>query len=291
MINIRYEGTVYRPPSEARSWILQATIGCSHNKCSFCSMYKDKTFRIRDMEEIIEEIKSVARTYPDIDRIFIADGDALIIKTSHLIRIIEEIKNSFKKCERIGIYASPKSVHLKSIEELTTLRENGLDIAYLGLESGSDKVLDKVNKGDTREGIIKAGRKLKEAGIKVSLTVISGLGGADLYREHAIETAKAVNEINPEFLGLLTLIIEPGTRLYDEVRNGSFKLLSPNEIAVETLMILENLDSPGTVFRSNHASNYIPLKGTLNQDITSLLKQIRRAMEDGSYKDELYRRL
>lgn len=243
------------------------------------------------MEEIIEEIKSVARTYPDIDRIFIADGDALIIKTSHLIRIIEEIKNSFKKCERIGIYASPKSVHLKSIEELTTLRENGLDIAYLGLESGSDKVLDKVNKGDTREGIIKAGRKLKEAGIKVSLTVISGLGGADLYREHAIETAKAVNEINPEFLGLLTLMIEPGTRLYDEVRNGSFKLLSPNEIAVETLMILENLDSPGTVFRSNHASNYIPLKGTLNQDITSLLKQIRRAMEDGSYKDELYRRL
>lgn len=243
------------------------------------------------MEEIIEEIKSVARTYPDIDRIFIADGDALIIKTSHLIRIIEEIKNSFKKCKRIGIYASPKSVHLKSLEELTTLRENGLDIAYLGLESGSDKVLDKVNKGDTREGIIKAGRKLKEAGIKVSLTVISGLGGADLYREHAIETAKAVNEINPEFLGLLTLMIEPGTRLYDEVRNGSFKLLSPNEIAVETLMILENLDSPGTVFRSNHASNYIPLKGTLNQDITSLLKQIRRAMEDGSYKDELYRRL
>lgn len=290
-MDIKYEGTVYRPPSEARSWILQATIGCSHNKCSFCSMYKDKEFRIRDMDEIFDEIENVSKMYPEVNRVFIADGDALIIKTRHLEKIIQKIKENFKNCSRIGIYSSPNSIHLKSLEDLILLRDKGLDIAYLGLESGSDKVLDYVNKGDTKSGIINAGKKLKEAGIKVSITVISGLGGVELYKEHAIETADAINEINPDYLGLLTLMIEPGTKLYDDVKSGEFVLLTPQEIALETLMILENINSPGTVFRSNHASNYIPLKGTLNEDKDYLIRQLKRAIDEGNYVDEAYRRL
>jgi len=291
VIDIKYEGTVYRPPSEARSWILQATIGCSHNKCSFCSMYKDKSFKIRDVSEILSEIESTAKIYPSINRVFIADGDALIVKTEDLLKIISKIKSSFSLCKRIGIYTSPKSVHLKSIDELILLKNAGLEIGYLGLESGSNNVLEYVNKGDTKEGIIAAGKKLKKAGIKVSVTVISGLGGQEYFEEHALETAKAINEINPDYLGLLTLMIEPGTKLYEDVEKGIFKLLSPFEIGKETLLILKNLDSPGTVFRSNHASNYIALKGDLNEDKELLIRQLERAIKDENYKDESYRKL
>src|SRR5690625_4891019 len=202
---MKYEGRLYRPPSEARSLIIQATIGCSHNKCSFCSMYKEKQFRIRKLDDILNDIDTGREQFPNINRIFLADGDALIIKTNELVEILEHIQSSIPKCERIGIYASPKSIMSKSLSELKLLQSRGLNIAYLGLESGSDKVLMDIKKGSTSNEIIKCGRKLKEADISISITLISGIGGKNFWKEHAIESAKAINEINPEYLGLLTL--------------------------------------------------------------------------------------
>lgn len=286
-----YEGTVYRPPSEAGSWILQATIGCSHNKCTFCSMYKDKSFRVRSIEELKDEIHKVKELYPDIRRVFIADGDALMIKTVDLTTLLSDIQISFSKLERIGIYASPKSIHSKTDEELISLREAGLGIAYIGLESGDPEILTRVKKGDTREGIIAAGKRVKASGIKLSVTAISGLGGKERWREHALMTASAVNEIKPDYLGILTLMVEVGTELWSSVQEGSFQMLTPYEAARETLLLLEELDCEGLVFRSNHASNYVALKGTLNIDRDKLIGQLKRTIDEEGFKDESFRRL
>lgn len=286
-----YEGTVYRPPSEAGSWILQATIGCSHNKCTFCSMYKEKSFRVRATDELINEIHKVGKLYPDVRKVFIADGDALMIKTENLKYLLSEIKVTFPKLERIGIYASPKSIHSKSDEELVELYKEGLGIAYLGLESGDDEILRRVKKGDTIEGIIRAGQRIRASGIKLSVTAISGLGGKERWREHSLLTASAVNEIRPDYLGLLTLMVEPGTELLNSVQEGGFQLLTPYETAIETLSLLEELDCEGLVFRSNHASNYIALKGTLNKDRDKLIDQLKSAIEEEGFKDESFRRL
>ncbi|MCQ1528438.1 radical SAM protein [Lutispora saccharofermentans] len=289
---MRYEGSIYRPPSEAWSLIVQATIGCSHNKCSFCSMYKDKKFRIRSIEDIIQDISEARMLYKSIKRIFLADGDALMIKTAELLKILEHIRNTIPECGRVGIYASPRSIMLKSHEDLKLLREAGLGIAYLGLESGSDEILKNINKGADSQEIVEAGQKVKGAGILLSVTLISGLGGKQLWKEHALESAKAINKMKPDFLGLLTLMVELGTKLYEEVEEGSFKLLTPREIAVETLELLRNLDCEGCVFRSNHASNYLSLKGTLNRDRELLINQLQEAIEgEIDFKEEYLRGL
>lgn len=289
---MRYEGKVFRPPSEAHSLIIQATIGCSHNKCTFCSMYKEDQFRIRKTDEIIEDINTARMDYRNINRVFLADGDALMIKTGELVKILHYIKNIIPECERIGIYASPKSIMTKSVEELKTLKAAGLTIAYLGLESGSDEILEDINKGATSEKIIHEANKLKDADILLSVTLVSGLGGKEKWKYHAIESAKAINQINPDYLGLLTLMIEPGTMLFDDVNNGAFQLLSPEEVALETLVLLENLDAEGCIFRSNHASNYISLKGTLNQDKDSMISELKEAIDgEIGFKDEYLRGL
>lgn len=276
---MKYEGRLYRPPSEARSLIIQATIGCSHNKCTFCSMYKDKQFRIRKTKEIMEDIGEAKNLYKNINRVFLADGDALMIKTPELVEILKYIKVSFQECERIGIYASPKNIMMKTLEELKILRDAGLSIAYLGFESGNDEILMEINKGATSGEIIEAGNKLKEAGIMLSITLISGLGGRDNWKKHAISSAKAINKMNPDYLGLLTLMVEPGTQLYDDVDSGRFQLLSPEEVALETLELLNHLDVEGCIFRSNHASNYISLKGTLNSDKDRMINELKYAIE------------
>lgn len=289
---MKYEGSIYRPPSEAWSLIIQATIGCSHNKCSFCSMYKDKEFRVRKTQDVLDDIKEARMYYRSIKRVFLADGDALMIKTTELLNILHFINEWIPECERVGIYASPKSIMIKTPEELKLLREAGLGIVYLGLESGSDKILAHINKGADSEEIIKAGLRIKEAGILLSLTLISGLGGAKLWKEHALESAKAINRMKPDYLGLLTLMIEPGTKLYDEVEKGEFELLTPQQVAIETLELLKNLDAEGCVFRSNHASNYLSLKGTLNKDKEMLIKQLNEAIEGQiDFKEEYLRGL
>lgn len=289
---MRYEGSLYRPPSEAYSLIIQATIGCTHNGCTFCSMYKDKKFRVRATEEIIEDLKIGRQRYKNVDRLFIADGDALAIKNKELEKILSFIKDNFPECKRVGIYGSPKAILSKSNEDLIRLKTLGLGIVYLGVESGSDKILKKINKGVTRREMVEAGKKVVDSGIKLSITLISGIGGKEDSEEHALESAKIINEINPNYIGLLTLIVEENTPLYGDVKSGKFQLLSPKEVLVETKKMVENIEVENSIFRSNHASNYVSLKGTLSKDKKLILDQIKEGLEISGLEDkDLYRRL
>lgn len=289
---MRYEGNLYRPPSEAYSLIVQATIGCSHNKCTFCSMYKGEQFKIRNTKEIIDDLLLGRKYYKKVKRVFLADGDALIMKTEELVKILQSIEIIFPECERVGIYGSPKSVLSKSQEDLQELKSLGLGIIYLGLESGSDKILRDINKGvDSRE-MIKAGKMIASSGIELSITLISGIGGKKDSLEHAIESAKVLNEMKPDYIGLLTLLLEEGTELYEEVKKGKFQLLTPREVLLETKILVKGLEVDNCLFRSNHASNYISLKGTLMKDKEHILNQIEEGLKfDGFDDKELYRRL
>jgi len=279
---MRYYGSVYRPPSEAYSLIVQVTYGCSHNTCAFCSMYKEKRFRLRPLDEILEDFQMARVRYRHVDKVFLADGDALVRKASELYTILDTIRELFPECQRVTSYASPSSIRIRTDEELQTLRAKGLTMVYMGLESGSDEVLKLMRKGHSAEEIIAMGQKVRRNGIALSVTAITGLGGPELLKEHAIETAKAFNAMNPEYIGMLTLMVERGTPLYDWVRDGSFQLLNQQQVLEETRLLMENLDSPGSVFRMNHASNYLVLKGTLNGDQEAMLKEIDRAEQDMS---------
>ena len=290
---MRYEGTVYRPPSEASSLIIQLTIGCARNTCTFCAMYKDKTFRVRDLQEVVEDLEMARKYYQRIKvrRIFLADGDALIVKTQDLLYILNRCKEYFPEVERISVYGAPKDIIHKTPEELKQLKDAGLDMVYMGLESGDDQVLKEVKKGVTAAEMIEAGQKVRAAGMVLSMTIISGLGGKKLMREHALNSAKVISAIKPEFVGFLTLLIEPGTPMYEQYRAGELDLLSPEEVLDETQLFIENVDAEGTVFRANHASNYIPLAGTLNAEKQIILEQIKRSKEQSSYRPETFRAL
>ena len=287
-----YEGDVYRPPSEANSLIIQLTIGCARNTCRFCAMYKRKQFRVRELSEVIEDLHWVKRFYPyRFDRVFLADGDALIVKTPDLITIIDKIYEIFPQVRRVTIYGTAKDVLLKSHEELCQLREHGLEMVYIGAESGSDKVLLDIDKRVTAAETIEACQKLKAAGIKVSMTLITGLGGKADSREHAIESAKLVTATKPEYLGLLTLNLEPDAPLMQDYLSGKFETLSPFGDLEEQKLFLEHVDSEGTVLRSNHVSNYVSLSGTLNQDKERMIAQLDAAISSGRIRPERYRRL
>ena len=289
---MRYYGKVFRPPSEAYSLIVQVTYGCSHNTCAFCDMYKEKRFAIRPLSEVLEDFDLARKTYRQVKRIFLADGDALVRKASELETILDHIAALFPECERVTCYASPSSIQIRTEEELRTLRAKGLTMVYMGLESGSDAVLQKMHKGHSAAEIIAAGQKVRRCGMALSVTAISGLGGPELLTEHAVETAKAFNAMNPEYIGLLTLMVEEGTPLEQWVREGSFQLLTTDQILRETELLVEHMDSPGSVFRMNHASNYLVLRGTLNQDKAAMLREIHWAMEDESrLRPECFRAL
>lgn len=290
-LTVRYKGKVYRPPSEAYSLIIQVTYGCSHNRCAFCDMYDDKHFAMRPMEEIREDFEQARRVYRRVERVFLADGDALMRKTDDLVQILGLIYGLFPECQRVTCYASPTSLQIKSEEELRLLREKGLKMVYMGLESGCDAVLERMDKGHTAAQIIAAGQKARRSGLQLSVTAISGLGSRELWREHAVETAQAFNAMNPEYIGLLTLMVEPGTPLEKWVREGSFYVLKPVEVMQEMELFLQHIDSPGSVFRMNHASNYLTLKGTLNQDRERLLQQVRQGLAGRGLKDEFLRGL
>ena len=290
-MTVRYKGKVYRPPSEAYSLIIQVTYGCSHNRCAFCDMYDDKHFAMRPMEEIREDFEQARRVYRRVERVFLADGDALMRKTDDLVQILGLIYGLFPECQRVTCYASPTSLQIKSEEELRLLREKGLKMVYMGLESGCDAVLERMDKGHTAAQIIAAGQNARRSGLQLSVTAISGLGSRELWREHAVETAQAFNAMNPEYIGLLTLMVEPGTPLEKWVREGSFYVLKPVEVMQEMELFLQHIDSPGSVFRMNHASNYLTLKGTLNQDRERLLQQVRQGLAGRGLKDEFLRGL
>lgn len=288
---MKYEGSIYRPPSEARSLIVQVAVGCAHNKCTFCSMYKDKSFRIKSWEEIKEDLDEARETYRYIKRIFLADGDALVLPAKKLIQILDYIKEIFPECERVGIYAAPKDILLKSEEDLKALKESGLGIVYIGIESGDDQILKDIEKGVSSSEIISSGQKLKAAQIPISITLISGIGGKEKTKEHAIESARVVNRINPEYVSFLTLMLEEGTPLYEDWQNDKFSLLSPKEVLEEIRLFIENTDLKGSIFRANHASNYISLGGILNEEKDELLKNIDEALSEDFFKPEHLRGL
>lgn len=289
---MRYEGMVYRPPSEARSLIIQVTIGCSHNRCTFCSMYKDKKFRIRKTDEIIEDIRTAKSYYGRVEKVFLADGDALILKSEELVKILKEIRIRFPECKRVGIYATAKDILMKTDEELELLKSMGLGIVYLGIESGSQKILDEIKKDVDIKDVIEAGKKVKNSKIKLSVMIISGLGGVHEIEEHAYESAMVINKIDPDYLSLLTLMVEQGTELFDDVKSGKFQLLTPKQVMKETKIFVENLELSNCVFRSNHASNYVPLAGVLGEEKQKILDTIDYCIGNSStYKKERYRGL
>ena len=283
---MEYEGILYRPPSEARSLIVQVTIGCAHNSCTFCNMYKDKKFRIRSMDEIFADFAEVAHSpYANyIDKVFLADGDALVLKTDDLVTILGTIANLFPNVKRVSAYGTAQDVLRKSDDELKLLREKGLGLVYLGAESGDDELLKYINTGVTAAELTEAGRKLKRAGIGNSVTLISGLGGRAKVEEHALSCARLITDMNPEFCSFLTLRLYEGTPFYDDVVAGKFERITPDEIMDEMEIFLSHVDSPGTVFRSNHASNYLPLGGTFNEDIPALIEAVRSARRTGAYR-------
>ena len=301
---MRYQGMVYRPPSEAYSLIVQVTYGCSHNTCAFCSMYKEKRFALRPLHEVLEDFQMARQRYRSVHRIFLADGDALMRKTEELSQILGLIYGLFPECQRVTCYASPTSLQIKSEEDLRLLRSQGLTMVYMGLESGCDEVLRRMNKGHTAAAIVAAGQKARRCGLALSVTAISGLGSRELMREHAIGTAEAFSAMKPEYIGLLTLMVEPGTPLEKWVREGSFTVLgpeiegreltgeeAPEDILRETELLLQHIDSEGSVFRMNHASNYLTLKGTLNQDRDAMLERVRKGLEGYGLRPEYLRAL
>ena len=283
---MRYEGQIYRPPSEAYSYILQVTVGCSHNACTFCNMYADKQFHIRKLTDILEDLAMARRAYRYVERIFLADGDALIVKTETLLEILRTIRRLFPECERITSYASARDILLKTPGELKLLQKNGLDMVYLGLESGSERILKAINKGVTVEETVQACLKAKDAGIRLSVTQITGLAGQDGMEENAKESAKALSRIKPEYIGIMTLTLRRGTPMTRDFEEGRFKRLTPKQIVEEMRMLVADLDSEGSILRSNHISNYVQLRGTMNRDKKSMLDQLDLALSSGKLENE-----
>ena len=290
---MRYEGDIYRPPSEAYSLLVQVTIGCSHNKCTFCNMYKEKQFRVRKQEEVLEDLAWAREHYRRVERIFLCDGDALCLANRKLLVILDYIRQHFPECERVTTYGRATDVLRKTDEELRELREHGIEMVYLGAESGSQKVLEKINKGETREELIEGVQRLEAAGIKTSVTFISGLAGSDDWEEHAVETGRMIAEMNASYVSLLTLMLQPPAPLLEDYRQGRFKLLTPEEVLPDTCRMLQYAKpSKSCVFRSNHASNYVSLRGNLPEDNDSMIAALKRCMEDrGLLKDERFRML
>ena len=259
---MKYEGDIIRPPSEANSLLLQVTVGCSHNKCTFCPAYKIKKFKIKSIGEIQEDILEASR-YRSIEKVFLCDGDALIIPQEKIIQILNLIETHIKGVKRVGTYANAKSIMRKTVNELIQLREHGLRIVYLGVETGNDDLLRKIKKGVTSGEMIEAGRRVKEAGIILSATVILGLGGIETSIEHAFDTARILTEINPDYASALTLMIVPGTPLYSDYISANFILPDKFEMLRELSIIIENSNFTNCFFTSNHASNYFPVRVSL----------------------------
>lgn len=287
-----YEGRIFRPPSEAASLILQVTVGCAHNRCTFCTMYKEKQFKIKPLEEVLDILGVLKNKYPQTERIFIADGDALILPMAYWNVLLPVLHDYFPKLKRITSYGTPRDVLGKTDEDLESLKNMGLSMIYMGLETGSDALLASIDKGVTAAEMIAAGKKLKKAKIKQSITVISGLGGRTHWEAHARETAQVLNAMDPEFVGLLTLLLEEDCTMLDFIKSGQMAFLSPLEILEETRLLIEGLEVSDCHFRSNHASNYLALAGHLPEDKALLLAKIDACLKPGvQLRSENQRRL
>ncbi len=280
-----YAKPVYRPPSEAYSLLVQATIGCSQASCTFCASWlfnkkNIKKFSIRPLEEIEGDLTEARSIYgPNVKKIFFLDSNALIMKTEDLQNLCEVSYALFPQLERIGVYGCAKDVLEKSVDDLKALKDSGLGIIYMGLESGDDAVLNFIHKGVSSAEQVKAGQMIMASGIPLSVTIILGLGGKERWREHTLNTASACSQINPTYLGALTLMLVPGTPLHKQAHDGEFDLLNPHEILEEMKLLVEHLELDGCIFRSNHASNYLAIGGVLSQEKEKVLQTIQLALD------------
>lgn len=281
---IRYEGRLYRPPSEADSLILQATLGCSYNECAFCGMYRDKRFRVRPYEELEREIDWAAEHLGrGVRKVFLADGDALMAKASFLGRVLEHLARRFPSLARVSCYASPQSLQVRSVEEMGELRALGLSLYYLGIESGHDAVLERLKKGVDSAEMVRVAHKAHAAGAQLSTMILLGAGGRAASREHAQASARVVNAIQPRFVSTLVMTPVPDTPLHEDARRGLVDELDAVELAAELRAFVADLELEATIFRSNHASNFLALAGRLPKDKAALLAVLERALADPAH--------
>ncbi|RXZ26929.1 B12-binding domain-containing radical SAM protein [Fusobacterium necrophorum] len=288
MIFDSYDYPLYRPPSEAYSLILQITLGCSHNGCVFCGMYQSKKFHVKSIEQVKQEMDMFATRYAHIDKIFLADGNALTASTDFLAEVLDYIKIKFPKCERVSCYATHIDIRKKSLEELQLLSSKGLTLLYIGVESGDDETLRFIRKGATAQEMITLSKKVKDANMKLSATFILGINGQERDNtQHAIKTGEIISKMYLNYVGLLTLRLEEGSYLTSLAAEGKYTTVGIEEVVRELKLILENIHpeeiSQEIIFRSNHASNFLTLKGTLPQDRDAMLKKVKEVIEIGEY--------
>jgi radical SAM superfamily enzyme YgiQ (UPF0313 family) len=275
---MHYEGYCIRPPSEANSILLQVTVGCSHNRCTFCGSYKEKRFRIKDDATILSDILYASKYLKGQERVFLMDGDALIIPQKRLMWILDRIKEHLPWVRRVGVYANAKSLRKKSLEELIQLRENGLGIVYLGVETGDDEILQNVHKGTTAQDLIHMGRKVREAGMKLSVTVLLGIAGRKRSLEHARATGELLSAMDPNYVGALTVMLIPGTPLHEDYMSEEFHLPTERELLLELREMIAHTNMTMGLFFSNHASNYLPIRARLPRGKGEALSLIDSAL-------------
>jgi radical SAM superfamily enzyme YgiQ (UPF0313 family) len=275
---MHYEGNIIRPPSEANSILLQVTLGCSHNKCTFCGTYLGKRFKIKSEKIIQDDLVFAARHFKRQRRVFLCDGDALIVPQARLIKILQEIRGQLPWVTRIGAYANAKSIKMKSLEQLNALKALGLGIIYMGLETGDDVTLKKIHKGTTAQEMVEQGKKVKAAGIKLSVTVLVGIAGISRSEIHAKETGRALSAMDPDYIGALSLMLIPGTPLHADFEAGRFSVFTPQETLLELRTMIENTNLSRGLFHANHASNYLPLKARLPEEKAKTLRLIHDAL-------------
>ena len=272
---MRHEGQIYRPFSEANSYLLQCTIGCSHNRCTFCGMYKDRQYRIRSLAEIKTDIQMAKSHYGDLEKVFLCDGDAVALDTETLLEILATLYATFPSLRHVGTYVGPQSTLAKEMSELSALRAAGLTKAYLGVESGDDRVLEEIRKGVTAAEMLDAGQRIVNAGINLSSMVLLGITEkGERSRAHAIATAEITNKMKPQYLAALTYTPVPNTPLFQKVRRGDLELLDPFETLAEMKLMLEHIALDGLKFVGAHASNYLPISGKLQAQKAEMLGTI-----------------
>ncbi len=275
---MHYEGNIIRPPSEANSILLQVTVGCSRNKCTFCGTYKGERFRIKSDSIIMEDIAFAAKYCKRQRRVFLCDGDALIIPQKRLLKILKEIEKQLPWVTRVGLYANAKALNMKTADELKELKAHGVGIAYLGLETGDEVTLKKIKKGASPEEMIEMGRKAKQAGFKLSVTVLLGIAGPERSQIHAKETGRVLSAIDPDYVGALSLMLIPETPLFDDYESGAFRLIEPQEMLAELRTMIAGTDLTRGLFHANHASNYLPIKARFPKEKDATIRWIDEAL-------------
>ena len=279
MRRMRYVEPVFRPPSEANSYLLPVTIGCSHNECTYCAMYLTKSFRVRPEPEVLEDLAMARAAYGNVRRIFLLDGDAFVLSAKKLLRILDAVRETFPDLQRVGAYINAANVATKTDDDLREIAKGGLTIGYLGLESGDPETVKKIRKGASVDEMILAVRRAEAAGIRMSVMSLLGMAGREGSLRHARATAAALNRMQPRYAAFLTVTPVPGTVLHEELEAGRFALISPEESLRELREIVAQLELTGTIFRANHASNYLPLKGRFPGDRERLLATIDAALD------------